>query len=221
MKILSSIQEIISHKSINSIVYIDGLSFNKEKSSLARDLDIDFWSYIKDPPANDSAITNQDLDTVIRSTKARTQREIDLVYAVDKEPLDLFLPILLKHNLVFPKKVFATMYSILSDIVMDIKYAYNRPRPFQLAKYYGLSIDIIYTKTHRTPSYPSGHMAYACLLANTLSDYYPDHSKHFDEIADLCGTARVIQGVHFPSDNQASANLVKKLYPELKKKITN
>ena len=44
---------------------------------------------------------------------------------------------------------------------MLLKYYFNRPRPEQIAPYYEYRINVMYTETHHTPSYPSGHTIYA------------------------------------------------------------
>lgn len=216
MKILSAIQEIILNKSINNIVYEENLSTYKKTSKLVQEINIDYWKLIEPPPANDSSQTTQELSTVIKYANSRNVSDINLVYLVDEEPLKLFSNTMTKYNLSFPQKEFDSMYDILYEIVMDIKFFYNRARPAQLAKYYGLELDIIHTKTHRTPSYPSGHMAYGCLVASILADKYPEHSTHFWQIAERCGLARVLQGVHFPGDNEAGLKLVKQLYDPIK-----
>jgi acid phosphatase (class A) len=108
-------------------------------------------------------------------------------------------------------------YTCAIAIVDHLKFYYNRPRPYQLSEYYGVSINRIITKTHKTPAYPSGHTMYAALIAEILSDKYPEHKKEFDKLVDLCGKARELQGVHYPSDNEAAKKIIKTIYPELKK----
>ena len=41
--------------------------------------------------------------------------------------------------------------------LMELKYKYNRPRPYQLAKFYGMNISKFKLESMNTPSYPSGH----------------------------------------------------------------
>jgi len=47
------------------------------------------------------------------------------------------------------------------------------------------------------------------LIAEILSDIYPEHKTAFYEAAGLVGKARVLQGVHYPSDNEASMILAR------------
>lgn len=215
MKLLASVQEIISKKNINNLVYNPNLTFPKHKSSLSIKLGIDYWSMISDPPSNDSQQTTKELKDIISLSKNRTLSEEELVYLVDNDPLDLFFPFLKTNNLSFPYQKFDNLYTYIIEIIKDIKYFYNRPRPFQLAEFYNLKINRIITKTHHTPAYPSGHTAYCSLASCILSDLYPEHSFYFWSLADKCGLARVLQGVHFPSDNEASISLIKKVYKQL------
>lgn len=221
MKLLAAVQKIILSKSINSIKYEDGLVFPYEKSSLSSKLNIDFWSMISDPPTNDSRETTSDLTKVIQLANNRIKKDIELVIATDKDPLILFDPLIKKNNLDFPYVEFREMYTFLKEMIKDLKFYYNRPRPYQLAKFYNQNIDVIHTKTHRTPSYPSGHTAYAALIASILSDKYPEYHDEFWNIVDQCGLGRIMQGVHFPGDNTASIEFVKRVYKPLKSFNTN
>lgn len=217
LKLLSSVQEIISHKNINNVVYNPGLVFPKHKSSLSTRLDINYWSYIKDPPANNSQQTTTELTNIIQLSNRRTKKEEQLVYLVDNDPIDLFVPFIKTYNISFPYQHFDELYVYIKEIIKDLKYYYNRPRPFQLAQFYNINLDTIITKTHQTPSYPSGHTAYCSLAACILSELYPQYSAKWWSLVDMCGLGRVLQGVHFPSDNIASISLVKRVYKSIVK----
>jgi hypothetical protein len=216
LKILSAIQEIIINKPINNIVYQDGLVFKKYKSDLYKKLNIDYWSAIPPPPLNNSKQTTTDLTEVLSLANNRISSEIDLVLKADKNPMLLFNNYISSKNIVFPYDQFKEIYTFLTEIILDLKYYYNRARPKQLAKFYHLDIDVIHTDTHATPSYPSGHTAYAALVASILTDMYPKDEKVIWGIVDMCGLARMLQGVHFRGDNDASILLVKKIYNRLK-----
>ena len=73
-----------------------------------------------------------------------------------------------------------------------------------MAKIYGLTINVIETDTHHTPSYPSGHTVYARLAANLILKSNPEFQYELDLIVSKSAHARVLQGVHYPSDNKAS-----------------
>lgn len=207
---------VTNSKHINNICYYTDQRFVKEKSGLAQILGIDYWQYIPPPPLNNSKNTTSELTEVIRKANNRTQSETNLVITVDQEPLKLFDTLLSQYKLTFPNLLFDEMYIFLSAIIKDLKIYFNRARPAQLAEFYNTKIDILHTSTHHTPSYPSGHTAYASLIASILSDYYPQYKPKFWHIAKMCGEARVLQGVHYPLDNNASISLVQKVYLQLK-----
>lgn len=179
---------------------------------------IDLFNIVSEPNKNSSSETKNELLYLQSLTNNRSKQELDLIYTVDTDPMILFKDVISKYNLEFPAKFFTSMYYTCAIAIVDhLKFYYNRARPYKLAEHYGISIDRIITKTHKTPAYPSGHTMYAALIAEILSDKYPEHKKEFDKLVDLCGKARELQGVHYPSDNAAAKKIIKTIYPELKK----
>ena len=51
-----------------------------------------------------------------------------------------------------------------------------------------------------------------------MIDRFPQYEEDFRKMEDMVGRARVLQGVHYPSDNQAGKVLARKLWDELKSK---
>mgnify|MGYP003335267724 CR=1 FL=1 len=166
-------------------------------------------------PSNDSEQTKQELDLVVTETKKRTEQDIQDILLIDKDPLILYMNLLDQYGLRFPTQLFLDLYDILNPIIKELKLYFNRPRPNQIAEFYNINIDVITTKTHHTASYPSGHVAYAKLAEMTAKQLYPDHAEHLEKLTEKVGLARTQQGVHFSSDNNASVQLVSKIYPNL------
>lgn len=214
MKLLSSVQNVLNQK-INQIHYIDNLRYPRSKGNLSKKLNVDYWSMIDPAPLNSETTTYTDLLSVIDKANHRTEDQTTLVYTVDKDPIKLFEALFADYNLDFAYDRFQNLYTYLSLIIKDIKYFYNRARPLQLANFYNLSLDVIHTPTHRTPSYPSGHTAYAALIGCMLSEQYPQYTDEIWSIVKKCAEARILQGVHFHGDNTASIDLVKRVYVPL------
>jgi hypothetical protein len=61
---------------------------------------------------------------------------------------------------------------------------------------------------------------YAALIGEFLIDQYPEHKSKIDAITERTGLARVLQGIHYPSDNKASIQIVKTIFPNLKQYFT-
>ena len=171
------------------------------------------------PPENTSDFTIQELMKMSELTQTLTPQEKDLVYMVDDNPSHVFAKMIKKHGLKDHSEEFKRTWNITKPIIMNLKWKFNRPRPYQLAKAYGISIKVLETKTHQTPAYPSGHTAWAAMMGYILAEHYPEHSSEIFDKIDLAGNARVLQGVHYPSDNDASMVITGALWQDIKHSI--
>lgn len=218
MSLINNIATIIDNKqAIDKVTYLkDQVSYDDEISIL----DIDMKSILPPPEKNSSQKTRKELEIIAKMTNSRSRKELDLIYIVDNEPLDLFHDFLEKRNLNFPTNLFIQHYNVLEQYIYALKYYFNRARPEQIAPYYNIDIDVLYTDTHQTPSYPSGHQMYAELAAHIASDMYPEYRTDFFRLSEYCGLARILQGVHYPSDNIAGKVATSKLY-KLMKEVEN
>ena len=181
---------------------------------------IAWQNLLSSPPPNNSATTQQELSFIVGEVNSKTAIQKQLIYKVDEDPALLFFPYLEQHGLQFPKKYFNAAWDILGPVVMNLKWHYNRPRPYQLGPKYGIQIDHITTSTHNSPAYPSGHAAYGVLVALVLSNFYPAHASEFHKIAPLVGHARVLQGVHYPSDNKAGTLVATAVWNKIKHNLS-
>jgi len=216
---------IIKHTSdifeLDSLQYAQGFNYDKsvyQRVKFAELEGMNLFDIVQTPLRNSSDETKREINDIAKITQNRTPKEIELVHKVDSDPLLLYHPVIDRLNMVLDLKAFNTMYyHSLSEMVDHLKFYYNRPRPYQLADMLSVNINRIITKTHKTPSYPSGHTMYAALASEMLSDKYPQHKAELDELSIMTGHARVLQGVHYPSDNIASIKIVNKIFPNIKK----
>ena len=212
-KIISEVSDDIS-ESLNSMVYSKDIDPEERVSKL---ISIDWKNVLPDPPKNNSETTKKELLELSKLTKNRTQEQLKLVMIVDKKVDDLFIPYLENANLKFPQKTTEKLYKkIFYPVFMNLKWQYNRPRPYQLAPKLGVEIDHIETDTHHTPAYPSGHTAYGAMLASFLSEIYPSHSSDFYRLANLVGLARKLQGVHYESDNSSAMVIASAIWEDVR-----
>ena len=182
-------------------------------------LTLDWLDLIPEPPKNSSQSTRSDLEEIEKETRDVSKEEFDLIMLVDKEPSDLFQPYLKKHNLKYPKELIDKVLDNVYPVWLKLKYHYKRPRPFQLAPHLGYVISVIQTKTHQTPSYPSGHSIEGSIIAEVLSTLYPEHESTFKDFARSVGRARLLQGVHYQTDNEASYIVAEKCWENIKSNI--
>lgn len=217
MSFINSIQKTLSDK----LSEIDGLQYHTDleykKSHYANMTfpelgNINLFSIVDRPPKNSSPQTKKEIEYIARQANNRSIKQIKFIYEIDENPLIIFE----KSVPYFPYHKFNTIYiNIVKSLIDHLKFYYNRARPFQVAPYYNINIDILETRTHHTPSYPSGHTMYAALAGEILKSIYPDKSTIFDELITKVGHARVLQGVHYPTDNIASIQIIKTIYPKL------
>ena len=100
-----------------------------------------------------------------------------------------------------------------AKFVMELKYKYNRPRPYQIAEFYGIDLNGLELDTMKTPSYPSGHSVQSRLVAEYYIRKYPQHKKGLIAAAEECGQGRVKAGWHFPSDHKVGVMIAVEIAP--------
>ena len=180
---------------------------------------IDWEKIIPPPPKNSSDVTKIDLQTIQRKTKNLSEEDRNLIMIVDEDAFQLFYKYCEKQGIYYPEDLIRKVHEQTNAIILKLKYKFKRARPRQLASELGYMISVIQTSTHQTPSYPSGHQHNGAITAEILSDIYPEHRAKWFELAALCGEARVMQGVHYPGDNEASMLLCRVLWENIKENL--
>ena len=97
-------------------------------------------------------------------------------------------------------------------VVLEVKYHFNRPRPFQLADYHGIQLSAAATESAQTPAYPSGHTTQSMFLSLYYADRNPQHEDAIMALANQVAESRIVSGLHYPSDNEAGRELARYLY---------
>lgn len=213
-KLLSEINSLIQSNSIDvdSIVYTNKTIDYK----LSDIINFDWRNALPTPPKNSSLQTQEELIYISDLTLNRTQTDLELINIVDKDPAILVKQICDQYNISFPSTLFDQWYENTKNLIYAIKEHFNRPRPKQLADFYHLKLDVIDSDTAQTPAYPSGHTVYAKLAALLVQSLHPELEFVLNKAVINVAYARCCQGVHFPSDNQASILLANIIYPHLK-----
>ena len=214
MDIISEFNKSLSSR-LDSVVYTDKTRTWK----VPKIITIDWEGVLPEPPKNTSEETKKELQYLEKLTSKLGYEEKNLIDLVDKEPLDLYKPIFSKMGKPIPKKDFEKIWKISEPIVMNLKHKFNRPRPKQLGDLLNYKINVTESRTHHTPAYPSGHTVYAALGAYLFSDMYPHKSSEFFKMISLAGLARCLQGVHYPSDNEASMVISGAIWQDVRYKL--
>lgn len=208
---------------INSIRY-EGNPTDKQKVKMKRStplITIDWNSIIPEPPSNTSDVTKMDLAKVEELSRGVSYEEFDLIMLVDDDTENLFKSYAKKANLDYPTELIDSIINNIDTVLLNLKYKFKRARPFQIAPHLDYIISVIQTDTHQTPAYPSGHQGQGAIVAEVLSSMYPEHKTEFSKLAELVGKARVMQGVHYPSDNEVSMMLARVLWENIKSNLND
>ena len=155
---------------------------------------------IKEPPANDSNKTRAEVFYLLSYNDGVINNE--MVQAYDNI-VKAFMPIVEKNGLQVSSDEIQEILEQASKFTLQLKYKFNRPRPYQIAEHYGIedfkrhNLD-----TANSPSYPSGHSTQAYLLSIKLATKYPSIASELYELGENISYSRVLGKVHYPSDYQ-------------------
>jgi hypothetical protein len=132
---------------------------------------------------------------------------------------EVFKQVCKEYNLEYPEKLVNDLVLASLGIVLDLKYHYNRPRPKQLAKEYGMNIGGIELESMNTPSYPSGHSTQGTLIAKILQTKLSINTDAFLQAGKRISYSRNIARAHFPTDSKLGEELGSQMYQYLKERI--
>ncbi|WP_242617698.1 acid phosphatase [Edaphobacter modestus] len=159
------------------------------------------------PPAQDSATAKEELAYVHRVEQTRTPEQIAAAQADDREE-DLFIfakvigPKFTKDDLPLTAALSAHVHNDEAVMSEPLKGIYKRLRPYN----YDGSLHPV-CKTDKEFSYPSGHSVSGYLLAFTMAQIVPEKRERILERANDYAHNRVVCGVHYPSDTEASRRM--------------
>lgn len=131
----------------------------------------------------------------------------DDIYGSFKELAD-------KKNINLDKKQIDKLADGSASIILKLKNYYNRPRPKDQAKQYGIDLKNVELASMKTPSYPSGHSAQGILIGSYLADKYKD--KDFKKVANEISDARNVARAHYKSDSDMGKKLGEAMYNYIK-----
>lgn len=167
------------------------------------------------PPANLSAETQTDLDTMrLYQKNLRTPEQLELIDAENSmsKPYEAF-----EKNGLFVSASNKDTADLLdmalreaSYFVVKYKKDFMRIRPSGLAPDLKLVFD---NPGH--PAYPSGHAAQGYMTALVLSLVDPAHAEQYKALGFDIGLRREIAGVHYPSDSVAGRNMAQAIFDKL------
>ena len=165
----------------------------------------DYSQFKNMPPPKDGSLKSlseiKDLQNIPMDKGFVKKR--DNIYGSFKELAD-------KKNITLDKKEINNLSDGSASVILKLKKYYNRPRPKEQAKQYGLQLENIELSSMKTPSYPSGHSAQGILIGNYLADKYKD--QDFKKIGNEISDARNVARAHYKSDSDMGEKLGESMY---------
>lgn len=199
---------------VDDLVYSKRLRKPKGEITLFRE-DSKFIQ-LPDPPPNSSLESAKELLTIQGATYLRGEGMIKSIRKHDKDAAFAVKMYMSIFGLSFDQKYIDMIMAESAIIIKGLKNKFNRPRPEQLAPYFGMEFDVLSSRTNRSPSYPSGHSTQARLIAEIYGEKYPEHRSNLLKASEECGGGRVMAGFHYPGDHKAGIYLAKRLFKSLK-----
>jgi len=158
------------------------------------------------PPENESTETEEEIDYLdsipVEKGFVNSADDVDGHFKKFLEP----------KGLEFPTEELKDVMKGVKSIILQLKYHYNRPRPYQVADAKNLKLDSENLKSASTPSYPSGHATQGTFLGRYLADLYPEYEKELRQIGEDIAFSRNMAKVHYPSDSEFGKMLGNDLY---------
>jgi acid phosphatase (class A) len=160
---------------------------------------VDLEHLLAPPPALGSQAETADLAAVVAAENNRTATQ---AVAAEEDSdrsvfrfADVMGPGFTPEKLPFATKFFKRVYADEDNCVQKAKIYFARPRPYIVDS--NLS-PMVFPKP--TPSYPSGHTAFAYVMAILLANMVPEKAVPIFDRAASFGYNRVVMGAHFPTD---------------------
>jgi acid phosphatase (class A) len=160
---------------------------------------------LPEPPAVGSAANNAELAEVHRVEQTRTPDQVAQAKADDAEE-DMFAfktvfgPGFNPESLPITAALGGHVKNEQSVVGNELKHYFLRPRPFQTDS----TLHPICPTKPTPDSYPSGHSLTGYLEAFTLIELAPEKRTEILARAEEYAHNRVVCGVHYPSDTEAS-----------------
>jgi len=165
----------------------------------------------RQPPENDSSLT-------LKEIKYLSNVEPNEKFATSHDDVvDSFMELIEKNSLDISRKDIKKIVKESVKFIMELKYHYNRPRPYQVAEFYDIDLNGTTLDSMKTPSYPSGHAIQGYLIGEYLSYKDPSNSEEYIGKGDDIAESRIIAKAHYPSDRDYGKQVARVLFRGMKK----
>ena len=164
-------------------------------------------------PEADSIETLSELEQIREMMRKATTQEVDMSYAIDDNLAAWYCNQLGRNGKRYAVQI-QRVINACSPTIAKVKYANQRPRPFQVALYLDFKLFPHETFSGHSPAWPSGHSCQARMITLCLTEMYPKLKERLIELENIVHNSRLVMGIHYPSDLQAGADLANQMFEE-------
>jgi hypothetical protein len=163
----------------------------------------------QEAPANDSEITKRDLEILMEKTGKATSEDLTFARHVDSVDnlAQTFIDIIMEGGHEEDMGGFFRIDSQTEGLLYFLKDIVNRPRPYQLAKYYNYPMYPLMRTDAMTAAYPSGHALTAFVMSEHYAKKFPNIAAKLRAHGERIANSREITGIHYPSDTAISKKI--------------
>lgn len=165
-------------------------------------------------PQNNSELTKEELNQMVDNLASIKEEENEIFlkrYKAYDRSLSQVLISTFKQKNIDVEDLVHEIFNDVRGLIFKLKFYYQRPRPYQLAQYYKLSLFPYKSHSADTPSYPSGHGVQANVTLSVIGNKYPEHYSFCKELIDDVYLSREYLGLHYSSDNDFATTVSKEI----------
>ena len=163
------------------------------------------------PPENDSSLTLKEIKYLAEIKPSQEVAEMG------DDVLKNFMDLIEKHDVNVSEEFIDRIIKESAKFIMDLKYKFNRPRPFQVAEFYHIDLNGTQLDSMKTPSFPSGHAVQGYLIGEYLASVDNLNGYIYRDKAEEIAESRIIAKAHYPSDKAYGKTIAKALFRGMKK----
>mgnify|MGYP001369774287 CR=1 FL=1 len=162
------------------------------------------------PPENDSSLTLKEIKYLAEIKPSQEVAEMG------DDVLKNFMDLIEKHEVNVSEEFIDRIIKESAKFIMDLKYKFNRPRPFQVAEFYHIDLNGTQLDSMKTPSYPSGHATQGYLIGEYLAMKDPQNAHEYKQVGEDIAHSRIVAKAHYKSDKIYGKRLAEYLIKHLK-----
>ncbi len=178
---------------------------------------IDLEALLPPPPEPDSIAGRADLETVLHVQESRTPEQVAWAKFVEEDDLFKHARVLGDWFTAENLPQLAAFFQRADEDGLPISRASKALHPKRLRPAFLDTRVQACVEVPKSSSYPSGHSSHAWMWAVLLGEIFPEKRVELYERARQVEWARIIGGVHFPTDTEAGRRLGEAIAREMLK----